>query len=50
MHVTELAKAMEIAPDTIRYYRKIGLLRPARYPENKYHARNSSVGDRLKWV
>ena len=50
MYVTELAIATGIAPDTIRYYTKIGLLKPARDPENRYHVFNTSDGDRLKFI
>lgn len=50
MYVTELAKSTGIAPDTIRYYTKIGLLKPARDPENSYHVFNASDGDRLKFI
>jgi DNA-binding transcriptional MerR regulator len=35
MYVTELARATGIAPDTVRYYTKTGLLKPARDPEKR---------------
>ena len=50
MYVTDLATAPGIAPDTLRYYTKIGLLKPARDPENRYHVFNTSDGDRLKFI
>ncbi len=50
MYVTALAKTTGIAPDTIRYYTKIGLLRSDRHPENGYHVYDTADGNRLKFI
>lgn len=34
MTVNELAKAAGVEPNGLRYYARIGLLRPKRHPEN----------------
>ena len=36
MTVIELAKLVEVTPDVIRYYARIGLLKPKRNPANNY--------------
>ena len=36
MRVSELAKNLEVNPDTVRYYTRIGLLRPRKNAENGY--------------
>lgn len=36
MIVSELAKRAEVTPETVRYYTRIGLLKPQRDPENGY--------------
>jgi MerR family Zn(II)-responsive transcriptional regulator of zntA len=50
MYVTELAKQSGVAPDTIRYYTKIGLLKPARHPDNQYHVYTARDRSRLRFV
>ncbi len=35
-HVAELASRADVTPATVRYYSRIGLLRPSRNPENGY--------------
>jgi DNA-binding transcriptional MerR regulator len=50
MYVTELAKQTGVAPDTIRYYTKIGLLNPDRHPDNRYHVYTSRDRSRLRFV
>jgi MerR family transcriptional regulator, Zn(II)-responsive regulator of zntA len=36
LHVAKLASQAEVTPATVRYYSRIGLLRPSRDPENGY--------------
>lgn len=36
MKVSELAKAAEVNPDTVRFYTREGLLNPSRNPDNNY--------------
>jgi DNA-binding transcriptional MerR regulator len=36
MTVNELAKRADVPPHVVRYYSRIGLLKPARHPDNGY--------------
>ncbi|MFT6246894.1 MAG: DNA-binding transcriptional MerR regulator [Cognaticolwellia sp.] len=50
MRVTELAKAMETTPDTVRYYTRIGLIEPTKSPNNGYKIYSVKVQQRLKFI
>lgn len=50
MKVTELAKAMNTTPDTVRYYTRIGLITPIKNFENGYKAYGKKVQQRLKFI
>ncbi len=50
MRVTELAKAMDTTPDTVRYYTRIGLIVPIKSAENGYKAYGTKVQQRLKFI
>jgi DNA-binding transcriptional MerR regulator len=50
MYVTDLAKQTGIAPDTIRYYTKIGLLNLDKDPHNRYHVYTKRDRSRLRFV
>ena len=48
MQVHELATRAAVAPHIVRYYARLGLLRPTRNPRNKY--KNFSQDDLLRLV
>ncbi len=48
--VKELAELCKVPPDTIRHYTRIGLLRPARNPENGYCQYTFSDSKRLDFI
>ena len=48
--VKELADICKVPPDTIRHYTRIGLLRPARDPENGYRKYTISDSKRLNFI
>jgi len=50
MRVTELAKAMNTTPDTVRYYTRIGLIVPIKSPDNGYKTYGERVQQRLKFI
>ena len=50
MRVTELAKAMDTTPDTVRYYTRIGLIVPIKSAENGYKTYGLKVRQRLKFI
>ena len=50
MTVTELANRSEISPATVRYYTRIGLLKPARHSGNGYKLYTDSDIKRLRFV
>lgn len=50
MRVTELANTMNITPDTVRYYTRIGLISPMKNPDNGYKTYNKAVQQRLKFI
>ena len=50
MRVTELAKAMNTTPDTVRYYTRIGLIVPIKSPDNGYKTYSEKVQQRLKFI
>ena len=50
MTVSELSKRGGLAPHVIRYYARIGLLEPARNPENGYKLFVASDVERLRFI
>lgn len=50
MRVTELANALNTTPDTVRYYTRIGLIKPIKSPENGYKSYGQMVQQRLKFI
>jgi len=50
MRVTELAKAMNTTPDTVRYYTRIGLIVPIKSPNNGYKTYGEKVQQGLKFI
>lgn len=48
--VKELSNFSKVSPDTIRHYTRIGLLRPARNPENGYCQYSFSDSKRLDFI
>ena len=50
MKVTELAKAFGVKKDTVRYYTRIGLLRPSKSLENGYKFYGAKEQIRLKFI
>jgi len=50
MRVTELAKALNTTPDTVRYYTRIGLISPVKSPENGYKSYGKTLQHRLKFI
>jgi DNA-binding transcriptional MerR regulator len=48
--VGELARLAAVTPETVRYYARVGLLRPARDDGNGYRRFSSSDLDRLRFV
>ena len=50
MRVTELANALNTTPDTVRYYTRIGLIKPIKSPENGYKLYGNMAQKRLKFI
>ena len=50
MYVTELAKTAGVSPDTVRYYSKIGMLKPKRNVENAYQVYGAKDARRLRFI
>lgn len=50
MTVCEIARLTGVTPDVVRYYVRIGLLNPARDPENGYRLFNSADERRLRFI
>lgn len=47
MNIAEVSKQLELSPDTLRYYERIGLIPPVK--RNKSGIRNYEESD-LKWI
>lgn len=47
MNIAEVSKQLELSPDTLRYYERIGLIPPVK--RNKSGIRNYDESD-LKWI
>lgn len=50
MKVHELARRAELPPHIVRYYTRIGLLRPRRDPDNGYKLYSESDTRRLRFI
>jgi len=50
MRVNELASKLGVTPDTVRYYTRIGLLKPDKDPFNGYKNYNESDDKRLNFI
>ena len=50
MQVHELATLATVAPHVVRYYARLGLLRPARDPRNKYQQFSQADLQRLAFI
>mgnify|MGYP003629745679 FL=1 len=50
MKVTELARALNTTPDTVRYYTKIGLVTALKSVNNGYKVYNKQAQQRLKFI
>jgi DNA-binding transcriptional MerR regulator len=50
MRVSQLAKKMKIAPDTLRYYSRIKLITPQTNPHNGYKEYDASAQKRLSFI
>jgi len=48
--VSELSKAAQATPDTIRHYVRIGLLNPSRNPDNGYKLFSNSDIKKVKFI
>ncbi|MGQ9427442.1 MerR family DNA-binding protein [Gilvimarinus sp. F26214L] len=50
MHVHQLAKSLKTTPDTVRYYTRIGLLRPIKDSNNAYKCYGDEERKRLRFI
>lgn len=50
MKVSDIAKAAEVTPDTVRFYSREGLLNPQRNPDNNYQQYNADDLRRLRFA
>ncbi|MEX2131574.1 MAG: MerR family transcriptional regulator [Pseudohongiellaceae bacterium] len=50
MRVSELAGILDVTPDTVRYYTRVGILRPQRNKRNGYKEYTSRDLSRLRFV
>lgn len=50
MTVSELSRQGRVAPHVVRYYSRIGLLSPARHPDNGYKLFSRSDISRLRFI
>lgn len=50
MVVNELARKVGVQPHVVRYYARIGLLKPARNPQNDYQLFNNQDVERLRFI
>ena len=50
MQVNELASALKVPPDTIRFYARKGLLNPSRNPDNDYREFGPRDTRRLRFI
>jgi len=50
MTVNELSRRSDVAAHVVRYYARIGLLEPARHPENGYKLFTAKDAERLRFI
>ncbi len=50
LHVTDVAKQAGVTPATVRYYSRVGLLRPEREPENGYRLFSTADIRRVEFI
>ncbi|MFC6673773.1 MerR family transcriptional regulator [Marinobacterium aestuariivivens] len=50
MTVNELARKLKVAPDTVRYYTRIGLLQPRKDADNGYRRYSARDEERLRFA
>lgn len=50
MTVTEFSRRSDVAPHVVRYYTRIGLLQPARHPENGYKLFTRADAGRMQFI
>ncbi|GIF52423.1 MerR family transcriptional regulator [Asanoa ferruginea] len=50
MRVAELAQVAGISADTVRYYERVGLLRPPPRTASGYRAYDASAADRVRFI
>lgn len=50
MTVNELARKLKVAPDTVRYYTRIGLLQPHKAADNGYRHYSAGDEERLRFA
>jgi len=50
MTVNDIARRAHVAPDTVRYYTRVGLLKPNRNPENGYKLFEKNDVFRLRFI
>ena len=50
MYVKQLAKLMDVTPETVRYYSRVGLLKPVRSETNGYQEYTQQDTQRLKFI
>lgn len=50
MHVKQLAELMDVTPDTVRHYTRVGLLNPIRNQDNGYQQYRKADRQRLQFI
>ncbi len=50
MKVTDLAKSLDVTPDTVRYYTRVGFLSPLKSVSNGYKEYSKSDSNRLRFI
>lgn len=50
MYVKQLAKLMDVTPDTVRHYTRMGLLNPVRSEDNGYQQYTNADKQRLQFI
>lgn len=49
-HVVDVARQVGVTPTTVRYYARVGLLRPAREPQNEYRIFSGTDVHRVRFI
>jgi len=50
MTVNEFSRSSDVPPHVVRYYARIGLLQPARHPDNGYKLFTRADADRMQFI